>query len=398
MQNAINTAPLDAPRTRIARKARIHNAMVWLHRYSGLAIMLFIIIAGVTGSILVFRAELDAALNRNLFDAPVAAEMAPPAAIADQVARAHPQWRILNVPLVLTPGRSLPLAVAPATPGTRLGFNQIFVDPHDGHIIGKRMIGPGWDRRHIVEGIYQFHFNLLAGDIGRWFMGGIAIIWFLSNLIGVYLTLPQRSPFWKNWAKIWTIKQGTRFPRFCLDLHRASALWLFIGLLLLSLTSVEMNLYNELFVPAVNAVSTAPKTPFDDSAQVPPNHAAPKVSFVNALRDVMPLAAKDHPGWVPEFASYAPEENLLGVSFIRPGTDIYSALGPIAYFVDGQTGKPVFRDDPYNEGARGVVMRSLYPLHSGRIWGWPTRILVFVLGIAVTILSLAGLYVWWRKR
>ncbi|HEX2594090.1 MAG TPA: PepSY-associated TM helix domain-containing protein [Rhizomicrobium sp.] len=399
MSNAANATALEDARARFARKARAYNALVWLHRYSGLVIMLFLILAGVTGSILVFRNELDAALNRDLFAAPVAAPMAAPAAIADAVAQAHPEWQLVNVPLILVPGQSLAMRVVATAPAAPLSFDQVFIDPHDGHLIGTRAVHTGWDRRHLVEGLYEFHYTLLAGTAGRWFMGVIAIVWFLSNLLGLYLTFPQRAPFWKGWGKMWLVRRGTRFARFCLDLHRASALWLFIGLFVIALTSVEMNLYDELFVPAVNAVWEAPKTPFDEGEGAPSKKVvAPKISFAAALQEAASRAAKDHPGWVPDFATYAPELNLFGVSFIRSETDTYSALGPAAYYVDGASGAVTFRDDPYNEGARGAVMRSLYPLHSGRIWGWPTRSLVFILGLVTVVLSLTGLYVWWRKR
>ncbi len=157
-----------------------------------------------------------------------------------------------------------------------------------------------------------------------------------------------------------------------------------------------MNFYDELFVPFTNAVWTREPTPFDNAPVA--RSVVPVLTFSQASRLAEPLAAQDHPAWVPAFATYGPQTGLYGVSFIRPGTDTYSALGPVAYYLDGRSGKLVYRDDPYNDGTRGAFMRSLYPLHAGRILGWPTRFLVLLLGIAVTVLSITGLYVWWRRR
>ena len=39
---------------------------VWLHRYAGLAMALFLVIVGLTGSVLAFREELDVWLNPEL--------------------------------------------------------------------------------------------------------------------------------------------------------------------------------------------------------------------------------------------------------------------------------------------------------------------------------------------
>ncbi len=165
------TLPSD-PRAGFARQAEVHNTLVWLHRYSGLAILLFLIFAGVSGSILVFRTPLDAALNPDLLAADTAHVTAAPAALADTVARAHPGWRITQAPLTIEPSRSLVLRVAPARGSKPLGYDEVFIDPQDGHVIGARQVTPGWGRRGLVEAIYQFHFNLLAGTFGRWFMGG----------------------------------------------------------------------------------------------------------------------------------------------------------------------------------------------------------------------------------
>ncbi len=390
----VRASPPDT-RAGFVRQAAVHNTLVWLHRYSGLTILLFLIFAGVTGSILVFRTQLDAALNPDLFAADTA-HASSPAALADAVARAHPGWRITQTPLAIEAGRSLALRVAPAWGGKPLGYDEVFIEPLDGHVIGARQVTPGWGRRGLVEAIYQFHFTLLAGAFGRWLMGVVAILWVLSNLVGLYLTFPRKRPFWKNWGRMWLVHRHTRLARFCLELHRAGGLWLFIGFLILSITSVEMNFYDELFVPFTNAMWTREPTPFDKAPAS--RGVAPVLTFSQASRLAEILAAQDHPGWVPAFASYGQQTGLYGVSFIRPDTDTYSALGPVAYYLDSRSGKLIYRDDPYNDGSRGTFMRSLYPLHAGRILGWPSRIFVLVLGISVTVLAITGLYVWWRRR
>ena len=40
--------------------------LVWMHRYAGLAMTLFLVIVGLTGSVLAFRVELDQWLNPGL--------------------------------------------------------------------------------------------------------------------------------------------------------------------------------------------------------------------------------------------------------------------------------------------------------------------------------------------
>lgn len=377
---------------------RMRRGFLWLHRYLGLAIVLFLTFAGLTGSVLVFRIPLDAALNADLFCVPATGAVLPPARIADGLARSHPAWRITKVPTRLAPGESLMLTVTAAPGAKPLSYDQVFVDPHDGKILGTRADRTGWGRRHIVQGILEFHQNLLGGTAGRWFMGIVAFGWVISNLIGIYLTFPTLPPFWQRWTKMWRLARRVRFPRFCLDLHRAGGLWLFIGMLVLAVTSVEINFYDELFAPAVTMVWGHEPSPFDAGKPALPAAHHPTVGFEDALAAGTAVAERLHRGWRPVFLSYDPARGLYGVSFMAQGNDTYAWLGPAAYYFSDRSGQLVYTDDPYRDGARGVILRSLYPLHSGFVWGWPTRALIFALGLATAILSLTGFYVWYRKR
>lgn len=376
---------------------RVRPALVWLHRYLGLSILAFLVLAGLTGSILIFRARLDALLNPKLFDVATHGSIMAPARLADALAHRHPSWRITKVPLRLHRGRALAFEVTAAPAKPPLAFSQVFVDPHTGRILGMRNNRPGWSRRHLIAAIFQLHQNLLLGTFGRWFMGVVAFGWVISNLLGFYLTFPGLPPFWKRWSKMWRVARGTRLPRFCLDLHRAGGLWLFLGFLILAVTSVEMNFFDELFVPSVNLIFGAPDGALDGAGagmRTPPV----QINFEKSLQVAGKRAKISLPGWVPVFASYDPQLGLYGVSFIPKGDNTYAWLGPVEYFVSANAKRVAGQDDPYQEGARGILLRSLYPLHSGRIFGWPTRAFVFVLGLATAVLSLTGLYVWYRRR
>ena len=48
----------------------MYGLLVALHRYVGLTIALFLVVVGLTGSIIAFHSELDAWANPDLFHAP----------------------------------------------------------------------------------------------------------------------------------------------------------------------------------------------------------------------------------------------------------------------------------------------------------------------------------------
>jgi uncharacterized iron-regulated membrane protein len=357
----------------------------YAHRYLGLASAAFLVLAGVTGSLLVFDEALDAALNPDLFRVPARENLLSGAALAARLAGAG--LDVTAMPLRIEPGRAVKVEA---------DGGQLFVDPADGRIVGTREDRPGWDRRHLVQGIFRLHYTLLAGTAGRWLMGVVALGWFVTNGVGFYLTLPTRGPFWPKWRQMWRIRLKVPPLRLLLDLHRASGLWLVPGVLILSATSAALNFYDEAFRPAVAAVSPPAATPWD--RPLPAARPLPLIGFDAALDRAVALAARDGLGWQPAVLRHFADRQLYGVSFTPDGADDYPGLGPVAYLVDDRTGDLVFVDNPWTDSAGQKVLRALYPLHSGQVGGVATRLVVLLLGLATVEMAVTGIIVWWKKR
>jgi uncharacterized iron-regulated membrane protein len=377
-------------------EARTRELWIAIHRYTGLAMLVFLALAAVTGCVLCFSKPLDRVLNADLFFRPASAARIDPVAAVRVLEAQRPELRALSFPLAAGPRANVPISVAPRTADRPLGYNEVFLDGGDGHVVGVRQTGPGWDRRHLIEGIFQFHYTLLGGVWGRWLMGIAALAWLISNLVGLYVTFPTRGPFWRNWWKLWTFRLKNPLPRLFLDLHRASGLWLLIGVTVIAFTSVAMNFFDEAFTPMVSAVSPAKPSPFDG----PVGPAAPpqRIGFGEALRLGEARAASRGSNWRPAMVSYVPERNLYGVTLTHSGVETYRGLGPISYWFDGAGGRFVYEDNPYEDSGGRKLSRALYPLHSGEVAGWIGVAVVFVLGLATTEMCVTGAYVWWKKR
>jgi len=53
---------------------------------------------------------------------------------------------------------------------------------------------------------------------------------------------------------------------------------------------------------------------------------------------------------------------------------------------------------PVGEHSGNTVSAWLYALHMADVFGLPYRIFVCVLGLIITMLTLTGVYIWWKKR
>lgn len=375
---------------------------VWmiLHRWSGLFMVLFLTIAAITGCLLVFRGPIDRALNPDLFDLPaMTGATGPDRAVAAVTAFSlvHGDVQVVQFPLNVAAGRTLPVKVV-ARPGAPSPLaDEIFLDPRDGSVVGARATGPGWNAPHLVAGISELHFDLLAGDWGRWLLGAVALVWLLSNCIGAWLTWPARPPRWSQWKRTWQFRRASALPRLLLDLHRASGLWLFPFLLVLAFTSAALNFFGEVWEPFATKVAPLERSLFDQDAPYP-SGATPSLRFADGLAAAKAQAVKAGLEWRPAAMLYLPEWNFYGVKFSPDGVLDYRNLGPVDYYFDAASNTFRHEVNPYDDSAGLVMIRMLYPLHSGEIGGTLTIVLVFVLGLTTAGQGATGIYVWWKKR
>ena len=378
-------------------KADTRQLWTKIHRWLGLTALAFLFIAGVTGSVLCFDKGIDAALNSDLFYRHTAATPIPPAQVATDVQTRHPELIVTQFPLKLMASENLKLEVTAREGGAALGFDQLFVDPSNGRIVGSRQSGPGWDRRHLVEGIFQLHQNIVAGKVGRWIMGLAALLWFIGNFVGLYLTLPVKKPFWPKWKKKWKIDTRANIRRLMLEIHNSSGLWLLIPATVLAYTSVAMNFFDEAFTPAVQAISPAKPSIFDAPA-APTRSDTSRLDFSQALALGSAAAKARGLEWQPALERYNVEHGVYGISFTDNGVENYHRLGPVTLYMDARTGRLVDADDPYHDSFGRKLSRSLYPLHSGEVIGPIGIALIFLLGLSTSEMCITGFYTWWKKR
>jgi uncharacterized iron-regulated membrane protein len=178
-----------------------------LHRYAGLALAVFLAVAGLTGSVLAFKAEIDLWLNPEEYRVPAQDRpMLDIFDLRDKALALEPHVRIDSVRLGnRVPGEIFRAEVTPATnPATGEPYPEslpLLLNPYT----GDRIIPPTptltesgepelWPvtRKNILLLIYGLHWTLLAGDIGLWIMGIVATIWTVDCFVGFYLTFPKR--------------------------------------------------------------------------------------------------------------------------------------------------------------------------------------------------------------
>ena len=374
------------------------NSWLFLHRWFGIITALFLLIAALTGSILTFRASLDRWVNGDLFSYTGAAEARlDPIKVIARFEAANPDAQVTNFPLNPPADENLLINVAPKPGAAEISKDEVFLDPSSGEPIGSRSTAPGLSGRQIIPLILEVHYNLLAGEAGRIFMGFIALGWLISAFIGLYLTFPKKGPFLQNWWPAWTYSPKRSFARQMLDLHRSSALWLYVFLAILAFTSVTLNFFSEFWDPFSTWIAPLEKSLFHLDAPFPEG-SVPGLSYADAYKLAADQAAIAGAEWKPATMLYYPNWNLYGVTFSDNGILNYKHLGPIYYYFDAASGAFVHEVNPYTDSAGLVMIRAVYPLHSGEMGGALSVFLVFILGLATAEQCITGTWLWLKKR
>lgn len=378
---------------------------VKVHRYAGLTSALFLIVAALTGSLLAFGADLDAWLNPRLFHS---TSQGARQSFDELVQRIEQSDCRIQVDYLSVPAKEGASAFAFVSPRdeltssscskTPVPYDQVFIDPVDGQILGTRKRGACCLE---PENLYYFvlhvhHCLFLPGMWGWWFMGGIAIVWLLDSFVGLYLTFPVKGPVWKKWWPAWRIKAGSGAYRLNFDIHRAGSLWLWTLLIIMALSSVALNLKREVFLPTVGLFSPLTPSPFDIPR--PAAKGEPTISFEGA-RQLADAHARAQ-GW---------SARTSGITLVR-STGVYLALLWPSHSDRGTgMGEPWLYFDAYNgqllgqlvpgEGTAGDVFAQLqFPLHSGQVAGLTGRIAIAVLGVAIAAIAGTGVFIWFKKR
>jgi len=381
--------------------------LVWLHRWVGLLMAGFLLLEGITGSLLAYRRSLEELVAPQLFvahrpDSPTL----PLSTLAERAEVLAPEARVgyFWVDDRQAVMRMLPRIQPSVAKSMPLAYDHLFLHPWTGEELGRRRDGDlSQGSINLVPFVYQLHMNLSLGAAGTLVLGIVALAWTLDCITGFYLTLPLAvSGFLHRWKPAWSVKYPASGIRVNYDIHRAGGLWLWPLLFIFGWSSVMFNL------PAVYEPVTGRlfdyRSDIDLLKGLPlhPN-SAPRLTWMDAERRGAELM--EHVAARNRFRILRP----YGMAYIAEfGVYTYAVASDAnveahgwatSLWLDGDTGELVSVDTPLHERGGNLVGLWLRALHFADLRDSPLyRLLVCVLGLVVAALSITGVYIWLRKR
>jgi uncharacterized iron-regulated membrane protein len=385
-------------------------ALAAMHRYAGLLMAGFLIVAGVTGSVLAWKDELEGAMLPAVFRvAPPAPGAAPLDALLlrETVAARFPQAQPSYAPLSAPPGRSMVFYLRQSGDAP-LASDEVFVDPYTGAVLGQRRWGDiGQGAINLLPFIERLHYALALGDTGLLIFGLVAIVWTVDCFIGAMLTFPARlkkrtpasKPWLLRWRPSWLLRRHGGSYKLVFDLHRAGGLWLWAMLLVFAWSGVAFNLYG------VYAAVMQPLFPHQGSEEIVARHTpspGPQLGWQAARAQgrvlMADLARQQHFAIIEENA-LAYERELGVYSYqVRSSRDVRDHKGLTTIFFDAASGRQLAAWLPTGAASGDTIRSWISALHMASMWGWPFKMFICAMGVLVAGLSVTGVLIWRRKR
>lgn len=354
-----------------------------LHSWLGLIFGVLFLIIGVSGSVLVFDAELDALLFSKLHKVDPQARRVSLDEIYENVRRTYPEsWGIRFRELHLDdPRRSIQLAYSHRSHVSDKDWFYLYADPYSGDILGRQNALGTWGFRHNpVDWFLWLHFALLAGQWGQLVVGVVSITFAGSLITGLIVyrkkllgTLLLRIPLkFRSKRAFWS------------GLHRLVGVWSLILNLVLAATGFWMMRY--VFSPEIYQAGKEPdRTP-----------AAALTFSIDAMLDDVRTS---HPEFLPTGLSVVPHEATAMKIYGKPRASwpiFGESSETVTYDIRQQT---ITQTSLLAEQTFGQKFERVFlELHFGQFGGWPVKVIYVLIGLSPGLLALSGTWIWWMRR
>lgn len=377
--SAANVRPADRRRTPVFA-ILLRQFHLWLGVTLG---GLFALVA-LTGSVLVYYIEIDAALHPEISQPSTGTAPGWGSDVwqtALETGRRH--WRDTDgkwsFEVTGTAG-AIPARYYPAAHAGHHAPRQMVWFSADGTRVLRAEPWGGY----LMSWLYELHMDLLAGETGTQIVGWSGVAMLVLLISGIWVWWPRGS-----WRKALAFKRKAAPIRRLRDLHKLPGVWSMVLLFILAGTGVLLALPT-VKTQLLSATIAAPDKVPDPQSSASTGQQIPIRQALAAAQSAMPgarLAFIDVPGKGSEPIRFRVQV---------PG-DPHARFPGSFVFVDQYSGRVLAVHDVRKGNASTTTAKWIRVLHDGSIAGTATRILAIIMGFVPLTLFVTGL-LHWRER
>jgi uncharacterized iron-regulated membrane protein len=353
---------------------RLRKLILKLHLVLGLGIGVLLASAGLTGSVLVWRQEIDVLLHPGLLRVEPEPIRAPLQQVLERVESTYPKTPIVQLRMPKSPESVLEVVGGGAEP------LQILVDPYRGAILGDR-----GETETFTNALFHWHTSLLAGEAGEKVTGTAALLLLVLVASGVIVWWPGL----RRLARAVQVNWRASWKRVNFDVHRAVGFWTSVYLVVVATTGSSL-IFHDAYMAGLNWVTRSTARP------APPPVALLAGQASLPLDTLVELANEALPGGVVTVVSLPQTSTAPLVVRKKLETELHPN-GRNFVYLHPQTGEVLALENALAAPAGTRAYNILYPIHIGRWGGLMSRILSSLLGLVPLLLLVSG-FLMWRNR
>jgi uncharacterized iron-regulated membrane protein len=350
-----------------------------LHLWLGLSLGGLFVMLGLTGAILTFYPEIDAALHPE-----IRVEASAPdwdkalATVRMAYPDKHGPWRL---EVTAKPG-AIPARYynPPETNGRDFAPMMVWLSPDGGAVLRRDYWGD-----YAVTWIYDLHYRMLLGETGGTVLGYFGIALVLLLISGLWAWWPRGS-----WTKALRYKGQAAPSRKLRDIHKRAGLWGFGFLLILSVTGVMLALPK-----ASDALLSGI---FGGADEMPKPHSVlnngRQIRAAAALRSAQRALPKARITWI-EIPGAG--DGTFRIRMQQP-SDPSTRFPHSFVWIDQYSGRILAAMDAEKSGATTKINNWVHPLHDGSAGGIATRFITATAGLVPLLLFVTGILRWRMRR
>ncbi len=377
----------------------IYRAFWRWHFYAGLLVLPVLMLMALTGGLYLFKTEISDVLYRPLLVTPQNAVQAPPSAWVASAERGL-GGKVLQLVPPARPDRSVQMLVQ--RPGGET--LSAYVDPHDARLLGSTAQGG------VMGTIKRLHSLDLFGTVANWLVEVVAGWAIVLVATGVFLWWPRGRK-----GGIVTVRGPPGKRMFWRDLHAVTGL--FAGAVIVFLAATGMP-WSAFWGQEVRKITTEaglgrPTPPGGGGHHAVNAQAVPWALQGREAMDMadMPGMAMDHPT-VPLGvdaivaridAAGLPRPYVLSLPQ-APGKAWSAAYMPDrveatrTLYLDARTGKPLADIGYLDFGPAAKAIEWGIAVHQGQQFGLANKLVMLAGCVAVWLLGLSAVVMWWKRR
>jgi uncharacterized iron-regulated membrane protein len=356
------------------RRSRVRHWLFQAHLWTGLAIGLVMAVVGITGSLLVFKPELERWMVAEMTLVRPTGPRVPVDVLVETLRRERPAYRISNLYVYRAPELAWNFRATDAD-GTRV---QVYVDQYTGKIVGEDFF-----RGHFLDWAYELHEALLLGRTGLVANAIFAWLMVLLSVTGMVIWWPGR----KHWRKGFRYHAAASWKGQTYDLHKLGGLASAALLVIVSVTGAYYafpDAYRRVVAGVTDTAATAP---------TPKSRVTARTATVEQIYEA---AVRAMPEAEPQILFFPQKpDGIYSLRMRLPGD--WVRTGNHHVYLDQYSGA-VIRPDYYHARPLGArVIGANGPLHFGTFGGNATRVLWVALGLSPGVLFGTGAVMYWNR-